>query len=294
MANFSCLLWRAGQRYNFLVRVPFVFLGVSFLLATSATGYAFVLDWGSATPGLTDGDADHTFTNVDGSGIDIRVRVTGNLDFTNSTPGVRTLGSPVNDDVYQVFMNWGDDTDEIRIRLLFYETGTSTRAEVRNLTFSIYDIDRRGEDTVSGVEDDTPDPDYVYQDQIDRIQGRTATTGFNGANIFPDITAGATGTGSIDISNSGASNANITGQGYYDSENAKARADLTFNQDVAGLSFYYGNGPSFSGNPAGQTILFGGVTFEAVPEPGTWVAGAALVFLFSLARSRNKSISKSR
>lgn len=256
-----------------------------FCLATVMPLQAFTLNWNDGS--YTAGDTDHRFVDVDGSGIDVRVLLTGDTEFNGTSPTVGTLGAPVNESAFQVFMNWNSDADDIRIRMFFYETGTNTLAEVRNLTINIYDIDRRG---TTAAEDDTPPGPYVYQDQIRQIQGRTANTSFGGSNIFPDITAGASGTGQITIANSGTSSATITGQGYYDSENPKARADLTFNNDVAGVSFFYGNGPDGPSNPNPQTILFGGFTFSAVPEPGTWIAAVTLGLFFFLTESRKRKM----
>ena len=250
-----------------------------------------MLDWVNASPSFTAGDTDHTFVNVDGSGIDVRVLVTGDTEFNGTSPSVTTLGAPVNDPAYQVFMDWDSNADDIRIRMLFFETGTTTRAEVRNLTINIYDIDRRGESSTGGVEDDSPSPDYVYQDEISRIRGRTITSGFGAANIFPDLEAGGSGTGQITISGEGTASSSVLGQGYYDNENPNARLDVVFNDDVAGVDFLYGNGPDGPTNPSPQTILFGGFSFNAIPEPGAWIGCLSFLLLFLFSESRRRTTS---
>lgn len=253
------------------------------LVASIPAARAFTLDWTTATPAFSNGSTDHTFVDVDGSGIDIRVRFAGDDNFINNTPAAVSLGSPVNQDVLQVFMDWESSSDRLTVRFEFYRTGVpqnnSNRALVQNLTFSIFDIDRRG---TSGSPDPDPPGPYVYQDRINGIAGRDLTNNFNNAGIYPTLTAGSGAPGSVVIANGGSASASVTGIGYYDSEDARGRVDMNFGE-TAGVRFRYRNGPDAPSNPNGQTVLFGALTF-VIPEPGTWVAAASLFGLFFFPR----------
>ncbi|MEM1156782.1 MAG: hypothetical protein AAGH72_00875 [Verrucomicrobiota bacterium] len=252
-----------------LKQITAVIILLGWVVALYGTSYAFLLDWASATPDYPTGDLDHTFTNVDSSGVDIRVRITGRVANIDS-------GAP-NDDTLGLFLAMDQDTNQRRIRMTvdFYETGTLTAFTMNSVSFSIYDIDLREESAL-------PNGPFTFRDEIrfDIASEGAAPT---------SVTAAGGTDGPLILTGAGGRQI-VRGTNTTDNEETSARLDVVFS-NVSSYSFRYGNHRAVTQNdPVFQQIFIGNTTF-VVPEASGVVA---LLVLAGFAAARRRFSGRQR
>lgn len=119
--------------------------------------------------------------------------------------------------------------------------------------FALYDIDRNG---------------TRYIDQISGIQGVSMTGGL----VAPVITTSLNNT---------YSGGNVRGTGLASNTSSTGTVTFSFTNVVSEVYFTYGNSSSAKFNPAQQGFGIGNITYVAVPEPTTLLAGALLCALLA-------------
>lgn len=238
-------------------------------VAWAGTVQAFVLDWDVVTSGGTTNLPNlptvpltfqsTTYTNVDGSGIDVTV------SFGYTTGGGSMVVDQVPDYTFRNTPIIGDTTGAgIRIQFdadndsAFVRTVISFSQPVRNLQLEIWDIDRSS-----------------WRDEVRNITGNATGGGtFNPASItLPSTnTVGhSTTVNSITVNENPNPDNPTTSEGGAD-------AIINFGStDTDSVRFDYGNNPTGVTDPAGQLIWFSAFSFDPVPEPSTYIAGALLL-----------------
>jgi len=240
----------------------------------AAQASAVTLDWNSVDwtdpvdpPGPTSWvrDLDESF-DIDPSnaGNDIRIQITNTGTWTNSASS--TSNQPPNDLVdltggfsgqesLLLVMDNTNDTQGITVTITFLYAGGVT-----NVAYTLFDVDRS---TSSG------------SNFIDEIRNFTVN-GASSTNVFID------GSTANDVFNDGSSSAFVTGNSVAGDTTGNGNAGISYGNTapIFSVSFFWGNDTSaLSGDPTRQAIALGDITWTAVPEPSTYVAGSLLGLL---------------
>ncbi len=207
---------------------------------------AATFDW-SAT-NWQDGDLNNTYTDVDGSGIDITIETTGDTDkFENGYPKLDNDGGNLANDNLEYYADYDNDTQGITVTIKF-----SVPVKLSNLRWR--DIDYYDGGSGWGSTDGFDDKIVVSAKDVD---GNT-------------VYASSETLGSAIESNA---------QGEYESDNtqnytpedAEAMVTLGFDTYVTELSFFYTNGDSQPNNPDSQAIWFDNFDFYPKDTDGDGV-----------------------
>lgn len=236
----------------------------------------------------TAGSLSQTYTDVDGSGVDIVISITGDTgNFAAGFPALdmNAVGSP--DDREALWFRIDSHAtlaESIDISVDFLLTGTSDAASVTGVEATLLDIDYQ-EILAFGF------PVSVFRDDIRNIEGDLV-----GGGTAPATATAISGTPSFAIVNDGASNMRLVGN--EDSEQSPTAgfesgdATILFGEAVVeGFSYTYGNeGPLTGDDPTLQYTALGSVTFTTVvPEPSTAVLAVLGLALLVVRRSRPKA-----
>ena len=255
-----------------LVNKGIPFLVACFLMwGTSVFGY--VLDWNAQS--WTYGNTSKTFVNLNGSGVDVTVTISGNTGnfvsgyprITNPSSGGFGGGYPNNvSDNLELFVNHSSTSQSITVSVTFSQ-------EVENVSFSLFDLDRGTKNK----------GEYAYIDQVANVKAS-----LNGGSDF-----GATAsfnTGYIDVAGSGTTAEYYGSQIAVDNASGNANLGLSFGSSLNKFSYVYGNrdtgGNKTQANPDQQGIGFYDISFTkvgpVVPEPSTVfsLAGIGLVIFW--------------
>lgn len=243
----------------------------------SASGtWAAVLDWSTET--YTPGSLLRTFTDVDGSGVDLRITISGNTGFfQNTTP---QIVSEYSDDALQLFVDFTSNAQAVTVTFDFFETGTATAKEVTNFSFPVYDIDTDG----SGYQ-------WGFIDQLEDVAG-SGTNGNFGATFSPQ--------GTQTTANQGNPNALVRAglfQPTIASDDSAGTVDVSFGSNFgSSYQFVYTNDdrPFFFGdltqnNPTQQAVGLGDLSFDVptpIPEPGAILTAALLIATIAIVHLR--------
>ncbi|MBN2234286.1 MAG: hypothetical protein JW706_03995 [Opitutales bacterium] len=216
---------------------------------------AVVLDWSQVT--WNTGSPSQTFSDVQGSGIDISIS-------TAISGG--NYYSPIQDngETLVLFPDWSSNYGNwsyIDVTIRFTRT-------VANVSFSFEDMDR-GDRTGSRP------TRYAWEDVIEQAYGwnDTALVTPTATNIGSDVLVDTTSRPG-DVLYRGNTNLNWSPDGSF---------TLNWEQPVDTIAFRYSSGSRAQSNPVGQVIGISNISFHsAVPEAGTIWFGALLLAALAL------------
>jgi hypothetical protein len=223
-----------------------------------------VLDWDTVswTPnGLT-----ATYVDVNGSGVDMTVTISGDTgtlasQLSNTLTG--GLNPPQNSLLLAV--DWASKSETITVTVTFSEL-------VNNVSYNLFSVDR-GDNVGGGIR--------TYVDQISTL---TATDG--NTTYAASITAGAHNA----IEGTGI-NQTIYGSGGPNPPDDSGKGNTTISygtNPVNSLTFTYGNRSDSQSNPAAQAIALHDINFTVVPEVPAGAGSAMLCLVGILAHQKRK------
>lgn len=213
----------------------------------------FGVDWESYAQSISGTDTSFTLTDVDGSGIDLVVSLSG----PGNTLFLTTTQYPVNmgDNPLNWTTDFASNLDTATLSFEFFKTGTSDEAFITGLAFDIYDVDRQ-----SGG---SP---FSYVDVISGI------TGFNGASAIAPVSVNGTSIHSITGSGSGAV---VEGLAKNGNTNPNGTVAVDFGANVLSKFAFTvsNNAPITALNPGLARLGIGDIeNLTAIPEPGHYAA----------------------
>jgi hypothetical protein len=230
---------------------------------------ASVLDWDVVS--WTAGSLTATYTNVDGSGVDMTVTVSGETgDFLNEdgapTPQISnniTGGLTPAQNALLFYVDWGNENDTITVTVTFSQL-------VNNVSYDLFDIDRGG--SAGGGS-------RTFVDEISTITATDGTTTYAATiGTSAENTTEGAGTG-ISIYGNGGNPSDTSGDG---------NASISYGSSaVNSLTFTYGNRSNSQTNPAAQAISMHDINFTIVPEVPTGIP-AVLVCLIAVLATHGK------
>lgn len=229
---------------------------------------AGTLDWNSVD--WTDNTGPvyaQTFTNVDGTGVDITISID-----TSAT----TMVQAVDDNTFNTGGLAGQESlllfMDATARNLYIDVSISFSEAVRDVQFSLFDVDQgtlTGNSIFGSLE-------ATFIDHIDNVQAQlNAGTPFN-----PSITTSANNT----LGNQANDVRGTDGTG---SSSSAANVDFAFGQDLTSITFRYGTPAFFEfffagrytpGDPDQQAISLSDISF-VVPEASQIILGVLLGLL---------------
>lgn len=236
-------------------------LGIGFALSST-------LVWKDMT--YTSGSLSRTYTDVQSSGIDAVIRIMDSANIlSGSSPEINTVllsGQPIGsaDNLY-LNINPGNFVDSITVTVSFLETGTSNAAQVNNVFYTLFDIDRSAGNT--------------WQEEVLNFQATDSVSG--GPAFGPTVTP------------VNASNVTITGSGTTISALGVNNVSNSSDQANVGVDFGSGRLTEFSfeykqdirtGSPS--SIGLYNIEFSVIPEPATWHVVTGLGLLVLIGRER--------
>lgn len=217
--------------------------------------YASVLDWNSVN--WTAGGTSQTFTNVDGSGVDISITITP--DFVGGGSNGAWLTSGVPDDT--TFLTGGTPGEESLYMPVNFGTRSGRQslridvtfsAEVSNVSYNVFDVD-----LLSGQ----------FQDRLDQYSASDGTSSFS-----PTVTTGVTNT----LAGGGS---RVQGTSLASDSTGDGTVNFDYGSNgITSFTFRYRSGSSAPSNPGQQWIGLHDINF-IVPEMNTVIAGVVLVVL---------------
>ncbi len=222
-------------------------IGAGILLISTYLGAA-TLDWG--TVGWTpDGNLSQNYTDVNGSDINITIRVTGNTDqLISSTPKLDDHGGGLTNKHLELITDFDAGDKNVTLTLTF-----SQPVKLSGLTWRDIDYRAPGDTGVGG-----------YDDKVS-VHAVDST----GSVIVPHVQALGNALESLE-----AGEYESDDTGGYTPEDANATVTVDSNETyVTSLTFVYTNGDTqtSSDNPDAQVIWFDNFTFEAKDTDGDGV-----------------------
>ncbi|GHB96828.1 hypothetical protein [Cerasicoccus arenae] len=204
------------------------------------TCVASTLDWDALS--WTPGSTSQTYNNVDGSGVNVTISISGGSFLTNypqlntdTTGGV----SPAQKSL-QLYINESSQGNGATVTISF-------SSAVNSLTLNLYDVDTGSGGFFS----------RTFRDQVNFNQTPSSLTGSSANGVFGD-----------------------TVLGLYENDSTSSGGNVTavYNGPVSSVSFFYGAGIWTQSNPAGQAISLADFTFTSpIPEPSTYLFGGLLM-----------------
>jgi hypothetical protein len=240
----------------------------------------FTMDWDlyDATD-WADGDLSGTFTDLDGSGIDLFVEVALDTSFFNAgRPRIRSVDA--NSPYGEKFFQTGNIDFDASSRLVtatfsFRETGTLNPVNLSSLSFQLFDLD-----TTTST-----DPNLTgYNDQLTLSGSPTFSEVVPAGRTNPThIFAGSTvmawdGTLPWDT------NA-VPSLALNDLEGA---VNVAYTNGESSFSYTYTNGPGNLANPVAQNVGIYDINFTPVPEPASALLLAGGFACLCLVRQRRR------
>lgn len=270
-----------------------VALVASILLAPRAGAYT--LFW--ASNDWTAGNLTQTFANVQSSGVDVRITITGDTagDLAANFPDDRMTNSPLPDNRRALWLriqDWETNANEaVTVTVQFFQTGTTTPTNILLTSLSAFDLDTHN---ANGDR---------YRDEL-RNWGGSSATNVGAFNILPRSSYATNSTAATFVIDNTNATTTITGKSApwndtttYNAPQSptngfqRGTANLNFGANpIAEFHYTYGNARltnssgAFTGfNPTLQWTALGDIGFIGVPEPGTLaglaVAGGVLIWL---------------
>ena len=279
--------------------------GILVLLHASVAG-AFTLDWDQVD--WSQGDEQHTFYNVDGSGIDVTISLNLSYDRAtyrnpyNSRDRYSTTTDWINDapnDNTTFGGDWGEENGESLYLGLNFATDDRTKSyldvtisfsqPVINTSFSLFDVDAYGYNYQGGYE-----TGIQFVDIIEQIEGSNngQSVGSGDVGYYSDkITAVTTGGETAYYGNTSLYNSNDQ------NDNPHSVMSLNWGQQVDSVSFRYTTGSDAVRDPGNQAIGLSNISFyayNAVPEASTILLGSLcglLLLGFAIRRQVQATVS---
>ncbi|MBL8822014.1 MAG: hypothetical protein JNJ77_05450 [Planctomycetia bacterium] len=223
--------------------------GISYSFAQAIVVFSFAgRNW------APNGTLSESFNNVGGGTINFNVTgSTGSMiDFSGGpTPDIFTDtfgGLGVNNSALVLAMNQGSSANTVTTSITFSHSNG-----VRNVNFSVFDIDR-GNTTGSNYQDQITVRAYRFGNLIN---SSLVTVPSHGSS---NSVAGNVVTGNLSVNDTG------TGSGL-----GNATFQIESSTVIDRIDIIYGNGPLAPSNPTQQWIMLSDITFTvAIPEPSTW------------------------
>jgi hypothetical protein len=255
-------------------RFPVSLLILAFLCMAETSLPAYLLDWNTVS--WANGSLSNTYSNVNGSGVDVTVSITGSTTRLAAGPNagdpqspylsntVLTGGQTTPSNSLFILANYSNTTQQVVVTVTFSKA-------VANVNYTLFDVDRGT--LVSGNS-------YTFTDQISNITSSNGTTTY--ASSLSTVGTGSTmatsGTGTSQI---------VFGTGV--SDPTQNLGNLTVNngsQSVTSSTFTYGSyGATTQANPDQQGISLANISFTVVPEP-SWALASVLLCFWGAWKSR--------
>ena len=230
------------NRYKIVLK-RFLFWGI---MLSGSSAFAATFDWSST--GWNDGDTSGSFTDVDGSGIDVTVTITGNTgNFDTNYPQLNNDGGGLSNDHLEEDLNFDDNTQSVTTTFKF-----SVPVKLSSLIWR--DIDAMNQSSWSGT--------TLFDDKIIITAKDT-----NGNIIYPN---NAQLGSNIQDDGNGAYEAKDNNQNY-SPEDAAATLQVDLNSTyVTEFSYIYtsGDGIGSGNNPTTQATWFDNFNFEPKDTDG--------------------------
>lgn len=277
------------------------------LLASIASAQITQLDWNTVDWGY--GNISQTFSNVDGSGIDVTISLTLSADTAtfsgweyndrkkrwewqsytsethwlpeapNDTSDFGGDGSAQSDESLYLGLNFASNN-----RNQSYLDVTITFSEaVNDVNFSLFDVDASGTNYTGGFE-----TGIQFVDIIEQIQGS-----YQGNAVSGSVTHDSTKILAVTNPSGDAYQGNTRLDSHSDQDdNPRSQLNLGWSSPVDTVSFRYTTGSGAVADPGQQAIGLSNIRFsqyQAVPEPGTILIGAlsgVAVIGYSIRRRR--------
>ncbi|WP_309380713.1 PEP-CTERM sorting domain-containing protein [Cerasicoccus frondis] len=233
------MLAQRGLRGTFAVAI------LSCLAIATAAGQSYTLDWNSLS--WTPGSTSQTFTNVDGSGVDVTVSISGGT-FLGGYPRLSTDitgGGPAGQNYLMMLINESSSGNGATVSIQF-------SSDVESLSLGMFDVDTG----TGGFYSRSFRDQITFADAPDSLTGSSANLVVNSTTVL----------------------------GLYENANNSANGNVNASYSGArnNVTFFYGAGPFTQSNPAQQGISLSDMTFtyvSPIPEPSTYLIGAALLGL---------------
>ena len=260
---------------------------------------AALLDWNKVD--WTQGNETQTFTNVEGSGIDITIALSlsydwdsyskrrssynSQTDWINDAPNDNDTfggdGSTQNEESLYLGLNFASDD---RTKSYLDVTITFSQA-VEGANFSLFDVDTYGTEYYGGYE-----KGIQFIDIIEHVSG---------SNNGSDVAATVTHDSSKILERTNSEGTYYQGNTKLDSnsdqnDNPRSTLNLAWSSPVDTVSFRYTGGSGAVADPGNQAIGLSNIGFceySAVPEPSTIITAILLPLIgfFSYRRRKNKA-----
>jgi len=217
-----------------------LFIGLSYSFSLNAATF----DWDSL--GWNDGDLSASYTDVNGSGIDIDVTVTGDTDkLIDSTPKLDDDGGNLDNSNLELYADYSSNTQGVTVTFKF------------SVPVKLYDLIWRDIDYYAGGSSHNGFDDKIIVTAKDK-DGNTVYD--SNRTLGSHIESNAQGEYESDDS------------GNYTPEDSSAMVTLDFDDVyVTELSFTYTNGDDAPSDPGSQAIWFDNFTFKAKDTDGDGV-----------------------
>ena len=249
-----------------LLNVLLVGICLGSFLSTDASAEK-VFDFSDAGVTWTAGSLMQTYTDVDNSGVDIKITISGDTDdIQDGYPALDMSGAVIAPDDQKALWfrinSYEDLSEAVTADVEFFLTGTSIPAAVTDVSAVILDIDYI-DDVLS-----------TYRDDIRDISAMLAGSG----TLTPaTATANTAGTPSFDIEDNGLLSMQLTGtaDSPESPDNGSDTGDATIDfgtAEIKSFTYSYGNrAPLDSSNPSLQFTALQSIHFQLVPEPSSVV-----------------------
>ena len=255
---------------------------VGFCLCTLLSAHARadkVFDFSDAGVTWTAGSLMQTYTDVDGSGVDIKITISADVgSFDAGFPSLDMTGVPGEDDQKALWLRMDSHSNlgQVVTPLVeFFETGTTNPATVTNVSAILLEIDYVDDGFLN-----------MYRDDIRDISAALASTGDPVAGTATAITAG---TPAFEIVDSGLLSMRLTGTANSPQSpsagNDTGDATIDFgSSEIKSFTYSYGNRlPLDTTDPTLQYTALQSIHFLLVPEPSSVILGltglSCLVFI---------------
>lgn len=228
-----------------------------------------------------------TYTDVDGSGVDIRITISGDVgSFDAGFPALDMTGVPGADDQKALWLRMDSHSNlgQVVTPLVeFFETGTTDPATVTNVSTLLLEIDFVDDGLVN-----------MYRDDVRSISAALAS---NGAPVAGTASAITGGTPAFDIVDNGLSTMRLTGTANSPQSPSAGNntGDVTVDfgaSEIKSFTYSYGNRlPLDTTDPTLQYTALQSIHFLLVPEPSSVIlalTGLSCLAFLAFRNSRRK------
>ena len=227
------------MKKRYVVMLKYLLVLVMMFVGSSALAVINTFDW--SVQGWTAGQLSKSYTNVDNSGVDIDITVTGNTNRFYSGEPAEKNDTDIGHETFSTSLNFNSGTESITVTIEF-----SQEVVLSNLKW--YDID-----WLNG---------NLYDDKIE-VRGYDAS----GNTVLPD--ASTVTLGAYVESNTPGDYESDDAHNTTDNGDVKYTAKMDFTTPIKKLTYVYKNGDSFPTNndPYGQLVWFDNFNFSTNAPP---------------------------